>query len=159
MPDRLNLLLLQEPDFRGMGVEQAAGLDYTTLWGVTEPPPDPVLTGRVYLNPGTPGGEGEDPVGQSWCLQVRGRPLRSLGGGTGPASSQGSGLEPDSAEFLSLASRVFLGWGNLPAVTYARGLLSNFLLLHCELPGRAGLAALLPCGGGSAPFPLGSYPS
>lgn len=59
---------------------------------------------------------------------------------------------------FSLASRVFLGWGNLPAVTYARVLLSNFLLC-CELPGCAGPAALLPCGGGSAPFPLGSYPS
>lgn len=159
MPDRLNLLLLQELDFRGMEVEQAAGLDYTTLQGVTEPPPDPVLTGRVYLSLRTPGGEGGDRVGQSWCLQVRGRPLRSLGGGTGVASTQGSGRGPDSAEFLSLASRVFLGWGNLPAVTYARVLLSNFLLLYCELPGCAGPAALLPCGGGSAPFPLGSYPS
>lgn len=119
--------------------------------------PDPEQTGRVYLSPRTPGGEGGDPVGQSWCLQVRRRPLRSLGGWTGPASSQGSGLGPDSAEFLSLASRVFLGWGNLPAVTYARVLLVNFLLLH-GLPGRARPAALLLCGGGSAPFPQGQLP-
>lgn len=128
MPAFLNLLLLQEPDLRGTGVEQAPGLDYTIPQGVTEPPPSPELTGRVYLSPGASGGEGADPVGQSWCLWVRKRPLRSLSGGTGPASSQGSGFGPDSAEFLSPASRVFLGSGNLPAVTYARVLLSNFLL-------------------------------
>lgn len=96
-----------------MGVGQAAGLDYTTLQGVTEPFPDPELTGRVYLSPGTPGGEGGDPVGQSWCLQVRRRPLRSLGGGTGPTSSQGSGLWPDSAEFLS-CFQSFPGLGESP---------------------------------------------
>lgn len=33
--------------------------------------PDPEQTGRVYLSPRTPSGEGGDPVGQSWCLQVR----------------------------------------------------------------------------------------
>lgn len=53
-----------------------------------------------------------------------------------PAASRGSGLGPDSAGFQSLASRVFLGCGNLPAVTYARVLLSNFLLRH-GLPGCA----------------------
>lgn len=80
-----------------------------------------------------------------------------------PAASRGSGLGPDSAGFQSLASRVFLDCGNLPAVTYARVLLSNFLLRH-GLPGchgsqaAPGLLVLLPCGGGSAPFPPGQLP-
>lgn len=38
-------------------------------------------------------------------------------------------------------------------MTYARVLFSDFLLTGC-----AGLAALLPCSGGSAPFPHGQLP-
>lgn len=158
MPALMNLWLLQELDLRGTGVEQAPGLDYTIPQGATEPPPNPELTGRVYLSPGAPGGEGGDPVGQSWCLWVRGRPLRSLGGGTGPASSQGSGFGPDSAEFLSPDSRVFLGSGESPCSDLCKSFLFNFLL---PLMGSQAVQDWLPCFpavGEGHPFPLGSYP-
>lgn len=141
-------------------MSQWEGLDHTTPQGVTEPPPDPELTGRVYLSPGTPGG--------GWGGWRPGREILVSPGPRGGHSGvwlAGLAQPPVRVLALGLILQSFclllpeFSWagGDLPAVTYARVLLSNFLLRH-RLPGCAGLAALLPRGGGRAPFPPGQLP-
>lgn len=59
---------------------------------------------------------------------------------------------------FSLASRVFLGWGNLPAVTYARVLLSNFLLAVSSQAVQDRLPCF-PAVGEVHPFPWAATPA